>query len=197
MKKVILTLAMAAGVASFGHAQGVKIGLKGGINLATYAGEDSDDSALKVGPLAGVALNLGINDMLSVQPEVLYSVKGAQSEEDSKFKQNLSYIDIPVLLKFNADGLFFELGPQLGILASAKAKYDDDDMDIKDGFNTVDFGYVAGVGYQLDGGFNLGLRYNGGITNVAKEVEILGDKYQAKVRNSAFQFYVGYMFGGK
>ncbi|QNH62767.1 porin family protein [Hymenobacter sediminicola] len=193
MKKVFLTLTMVAGMASLSHAQGVKVGIKGGINLATFAGEDSDGAALKVGPLAGVALNLGITDMFSVQPEVLYSVKGAQDEDDSSFKQNLNYIDIPVLLKVNADGLFFEVGPQLGILASAKAKFDSEEVDIKDAVNTVDFGYVAGLGYELDNGFNLGLRYNGGITNPPKE--IMG--YQTKTRNSAFQFYVGYMFGGK
>ena len=193
MKKVFLTLTMVAGMASLSHAQGVKVGIKGGINLATFAGEDSDGAALKVGPLAGVALNLGINDMFSVQPEVLYSVKGTQSDEDSKAKLNLNYIDVPVLLKVNAGGLFFELGPQLGILASAKSKYEDESDDVKDTFKTVDLGYAAGLGYQLDGGFNLGLRYNGGITNIFD----LDVEEEPKVRNSAFQFHVGYMFGGK
>ncbi|MBD2714277.1 PorT family protein [Microvirga sp. STR05] len=194
MKKVFLTLALAAGMTSLSHAQGVKVGLKGGINLATLSGDDAEGFASKVCPLAGVALNLGINDMFSVQPEVLYSVKGTQSDEDSKAKLNLNYIDVPVLLKVNAGGLFFELGPQLGILASAKSKYEDESDDVKDTFKTVDFGYAAGLGYQLDGGLNLGLRYNGGIANVV-DIEDLED--EPKVRNSAFQFYVGYMFGGK
>ena len=193
MKKVFLTLAMVAGMASLGHAQGVKVGIKGGINLATLSGDDAEGFSSKVGPLAGVALNLGINDMFSVQPEVLYSVKGTQSDEDSKAKLNLNYIDVPVLLKVNAGGLFFELGPQLGILASAKSKYEDESDDVKDTFKTVDLGYAAGLGYQLDGGFNLGLRYNGGITNIFD----LDVEEEPKVRNSAFQFHVGYMFGGK
>jgi hypothetical protein len=133
--------------------------------------------------------------MISIQPELLYSVKGEQRKEndDSDYKLNLSYIDVPVLLRVDAEGLFFEAGPQLGILAAAKFKSDDDSDDIKDDLNTVDFGYVAGVGYQLEGGFNLGLRYNGGITNIPKEEE----DGQIKARNSAFQFYVGYRFGGK
>ncbi|QNH62766.1 porin family protein [Hymenobacter sediminicola] len=193
MKKVFLALAMVAGMTSWSHAQGVKVGIKGGINLATLSGDDAEGFSSKVGPLAGVALNLGINDMFSVQPEVLYSVKGTQSDEDSKAKLNLNYIDVPVLLKVNAGGLFFELGPQLGILASAKSKYEDESDDVKDTFKTVDFGYAAGLGYQLDGGLNLGLRYNGGIANVFD----LDLEEEPKVRNSAFQFYVGYMFGGK
>ena len=196
MKKILLTLTLAAGVVSFSHAQGIKVGLKGGINLANTVGDDAKDSGLKVGALAGIALNLGINDMISIQPEVLYSVKGDQ-EDDRDFKLNLSYIDVPVLLRVDAEGLFFEVGPQLGILASAKAKDKNNSRYLKDSYKTVDFGYVAGVGYQIDGGFNFGLRYNGGITNAPKEFVFLGTRSQAKIRNSAFQFYVGYMFGGK
>ena len=92
------------------------------------------------------------------------------------------------MVKVNAGGLFFEAGPQLGILASAKSV----DEDIKDNLNTIDFGYVAGLGYQLETGPMIGLRYNGGISNIVKD----GDDSD-KLRNSAFQLYVGYTFGGK
>jgi hypothetical protein len=51
MKKIFLTLALAAGVTSFSHAQGVKLGVKGGINLSNLSGDDVEDSALRIGPL--------------------------------------------------------------------------------------------------------------------------------------------------
>ena len=60
-----------------------------------------------------------------------------------------------------------------------------------DGTRKVDVGYIAGVGYQLPQGLELGLRYNGGISDLSDP------SGSSKVRNSVFQFQVGYLFGGK
>jgi hypothetical protein len=52
----------------------------------------------------------------------------------------------------------------------------------------LDLGYVAGVGYQWSSGPSLGLRYNGGLTRLYD--------YNGSLRNSAFQLFAGYVFGG-
>lgn len=193
MKKLLLTLALAAGVASFSQAQGIKLGAKAGLNLSSLSGEDADGLESKIGLHFGGTANFGLSDMLSVQPELLFSMKGARFEEDNDFRYNFTYLDVPVLLKVNAGNLFFEAGPQIGFLLSAKSKGDDDSNDIKDDLKTIDVGYAAGLGYQLDGGFNLGLRYNGGLSKVSEG----SDDDLAEIRNSVFQLYVGYQFGGK
>ena len=193
MKKVILSLALLAGMTGAAQAQtGVRFGLKGGINYTTLTAKNTDGIESKLGLQAGAFANLGLSDLISIQPEVLYSQKGFQSKDASKNKAKFNYIDIPVLVKVNAGGLFFEAGPQLGILASAKVTDGSTDVDIKENLNTVDFGYVAGLGYQLETGPMIGLRYNGGITDIAKD-----GNNDNKTRNSAFQLYVGYTFGGK
>ena len=171
---------------------GVRFGLKGGINYSTLTADDTEGIESKIGLQAGALANFGLSDLISIQPEVLYSQKGAQVEDASDFKLKLNYIDVPVLVKVNAGGLFFEAGPQLGILASAKATDGDTDEDVKEGYNTVDFGYAVGLGYQLETGPMIGLRYNGGISNIIKD-----GPDSDKIRNSAFQLYVGYVFGGK
>lgn len=193
MKKFILSLGLLVGIASAAHAQtGVRFGLKAGANYTSVTADNTDAIESKIGLQAGALANFGLSDLISIQPEVLYSQKGYQLEADSDIKLKLNYIDIPVLVKVNADGLFFEAGPQLGILAGAKITDGDDDEDVKDGYNTVDFGYVAGLGYQAESGPMIGLRYNGGISNIIKN-----GSDSDKVRNSAFQLYVGYVFGGK
>jgi hypothetical protein len=194
MKKVILSLGLLAGISATAQAQAT-FGVKAGATLTNFMGDDvSDESDNKFGFLAGVVANFPVNDMFSVQPEVLFSQKGAEAG-DTKLNQN--YVDVPVMVKVNTgdngSGLFFELGPQFGLLVSSKTG----DTDTKEAFNTFDFGYAAGLGYQLESGLNFGLRYNGGITNVLKEVDVLGSSVQPKSRNSAFQLSVGYMFGGK
>jgi hypothetical protein len=196
MKKVILSLALAVGISATASAQ-ARIGLKAGGSLTNITGADAGDSDNKFGFHGGLVANFAFGDALALQPEVLFSMKGAQNPDDSKDKLNLNYIDIPVMLQYNADGLFFEAGPQLGILASAKSTDGTNDSDVKEGFKTIDFGYAVGLGYKLESGPMIGLRYNGGIANIPKEINIGSSTIDAKVRNSAFQLYVGYMFGGK
>ena len=131
-------------------------------------------------------------------------MKGAKGETSvlgytTKVTSRLHYIDVPVLARVNAGGLFFELGPQVGFLVAAKQKTENSggalvgtyNVDIKDRVKTVDFGYAAGLGYQVSNGPGIGLRYNGGFTNTRNDAGSLA------VRNSAFQLYLSFMFGGK
>ncbi|MDB5234565.1 MAG: hypothetical protein JWR44_1558 [Hymenobacter sp.] len=192
MKKIILSLGLLAGVVGAASAQDIRFGVKAGVNYSTITADNTDGIQSKIGLQAGGLVNFGLSDLISIQPEVLYSQKGYQSEEDSDVKVKMNYIDIPVMVKVNAGGLFFEAGPQLGILAGAKLTDGSTDVDIKEGLNTVDFGYAVGLGYQLESGPMLGLRYNGGISNISKN-----GSDDDKARNSAFQLYVGYVFGGK
>ncbi|MBJ6143872.1 porin family protein [Hymenobacter sp. BT559] len=197
MQKVLLSLGLLVGISFASQAQSIKYGIKAGASLTNLSGEDSDGFKNKFGFNGGVVANFGLNDMFSIQPEVLYSMKGAK-EGGTGARLNLNYIDVPVLAKISTGetGLFFELGPQVGFLASAKAKDDNFSINYKEAFKSVDFGYAAGLGFQAASGPMIGLRYNGGFTNVGKSDNSNG--VQARnIKNSAFQLYVGFMFGGK
>lgn len=197
MKKVLLSLALVAGISASASAQatfGVKVGGSLTNITGTAGGKSIEDNANKFGAHGGLVANFSFGDALSVQPELLFSMKGTQDSKESKYKLNLNYIDIPVMVQYNAGGLFFEAGPQLGILASAKATDGTNDTDVKSVLNTVDFGYAVGLGYKVESGPMVGLRYNGGLTNLIKNADVAKDNTW---HNSAFQLYVGYMFGGK
>lgn len=198
MQKVLLSLGLLVGISCAAQAQSIKYGVKAGASLTNITGEDSDGLTNKFGFNGGVLANFGLNDMISIQPEVLYSMKGAK-EDGGSGKFNLGYIDVPVLVKVatGETGLFFEAGPQVGFLASAKIKDGSASMDAKDYVKSVDFGYAAGLGFQAASGPIVGLRYNGGFTNLGKD-NINGVAVNpGKAKNSAFQLYVGFMFGGK
>lgn len=203
MKKIILSLALIAGTAVAANAQSASFGIKAGASLTNFTGKGTDglDLKNKFGFHGGFIANFGINDVVSIQPEVLYSMKGNKATEqylgtDATLTSTLHYIDVPVLAHINAGGLFFELGPQLGFLVAAKQKLEygsqSATQDVKSSTKTVDFGYAAGLGYQMPAGPGIGLRYNGGFTNIDKD-----DNSNTAVRNSAFQLYLTYMFGGK
>lgn len=203
MKKNILLLSLLAGSVSLAHAQTPSFGVKAGASLTNVTGEGTNYTKNIFGFHGGLVANFAINDAFSIQPEVLYSMKGNKSEGtfpdySVKITSRLHYIDVPVLARVNAGGLFFELGPQVGFLVAAKQKREVSgvgagtfDDELKSRVHTVDFGYAAGLGYQLSNGPGIGLRYNGGF------IDTKNPSRSPALRNSAFQLYVSYMFGGK
>ncbi len=221
MKKIILPLALLAGVVGTAHAQtGIKYGVKGGYNLATFSGKDSHGIEYKSGFTAGGFANFGIADNISIQPEVLFSQKGAsidnfQGRSDTRFKTTLSYIDVPVLFRLNTGedgkGLFFELGPQASFLVRNRdfTQTGNTSTQSNENTNSADMNktviaYVGGVGYQLTSGLSLGVRYTGDFSQVYKQNasanypgKVYGSGQNPNVHNSVFQLQAGYAFGGK
>lgn len=200
MKKVILSLAILAGVTSAAQAQTARFGVKAGVGLATVTGEAVSGTNKKnlVVPQVGLMADFGFSDLLSFHPELLYSQKGIRYESGGDYAQaRLSYIDIPLLLRVHADGLFFEAGPQVGFLIGEKDEFHGGGQTVTststDGTRKIDAGYIAGVGYQLSSGLELGIRYNGGLSDINDK----NNSNSNKTRNSVFQFQLGYLFGGK
>ena len=213
MKKTILSLALLAFSGIAAHAQTAAttndnhFGVKVGGSLTNFVGSDvSSSSSNKIGFHGGFVANIALGNRLSVQPELLYSMKGAKDEVSLggttiKATQTLHYIELPILLKAKFNQFFVEAGPQAGVLFDASVKTEGGSSSAtesnKDQFNEVLFGYAAGFGYQLESGLMLGLRYNGDFNNVTRGVTANNVKTQANARNSAFQVYVGYTFGNK
>ena len=200
MKKIVCTLALLAGLGRAARAQDVSLGLKAGGTLSNLTGADASNYSYTsiYGFHAGVFANIGLSNMVALQPELLYSQKGAKYPAllGDDIIRRLQYIDVPVLLHINADGLFFEAGPQVGFLLAANDQSGTVSVDRKSRYNAFDFGYLAGLGYQRKTGLGIGLRYNGGFTNVEKAFTLGSITVQNNIRNSAFQLYLTYSFGG-
>jgi hypothetical protein len=196
MKKTLFTLALLAGLTGAAQAQNVSLGIKAGPSYSGFVGKQATNYESIFGFHAGVFANIGITDMFAFQPEVIYSQKGAKVS-NIDITTRLNYVDIPLAFHVNADGLFFEAGPQLGILVAAQDKAGSVSVDRKPLYNTLDFGYLAGLGYQRKSGPGIGLRYNGGFTNVEKSTTVGSVTLQNNIRNSAFQLYLTYSFGGR
>jgi opacity protein-like surface antigen len=200
MKKIILTVA-AVFAFGFANAQETKFGVKGGLNVANISG-DIEDNSSKVGFHVGGFVEIKVSDKFSVQPELLFSTQGSQAEYSEDFggtvvsineKINLSYLNIPVMAKYYvAEGFSLEAGPQIGFLTSAKYKLEaegqEEEEDAKDDFESIDFGVNFGAGYDFTENLSAGLRYNVGLSNIAK------DSGNDKISNSVFSVSLGYKF---
>ena len=185
MKKFFLVAAIT--LVGFAANAQVTFGVKAGLNLSNLTGDDVDGFSSLAGLNAGGQVNIPVSSMFSVQPEVVFSMEGAKSDD---VKLHMNYINIPVLFQYNnPSGFFAHVGPQIGILASAKVKGDGVDADYKEFFKSTNFSAVIGAGYKLANGLGFNVRYNLGISNVAEEDE-------AVIKVSTFQVGAFFSFGG-
>ena len=208
MKKFYLALGLLLSVAGTAQAQQTRIGLKAGLSLATITGNGSDELGNLVGLNGGIMVDVPTSEMFSFHPEFLYSQRGTSSTSIVPYGNGATrdvtsrfhYVDVPLLLRIKAKGLFFEVGPQVGILVTRKTEitynepnqgsYTQSGYGIG-GARKIDVGYVLGLGYQLPQGLEFGVRYNGGLLDVSDSSR------SSKSYHSVFQFQVGYLFGGK
>src|SRR5687767_3367523 len=100
MRIVVIFAGCMLALTSSGFAQGLTGGVKLGLNVASLDIEDEDDVEFKskTGIIAGAFVGVRVNDMFSIQPEFLFSQKGASLEgggEEGTIK--LDFFEIPVL----------------------------------------------------------------------------------------------------
>ena len=183
MKKfLLLAVVTVLGFASV-NAQEIKFGAKGGLNFATVTGDNTKGIDVVTSFNFGVVSEIPVSEKFSFQPELMYSGQGYSFNDNTI---ELSYLNIPLMGKYYlTKGLSVEAGPQVGFLLAAK----NEKTNVKDSFNTFDFGVNFGLGYKLDNGLNFGVRYNLGLTDINNV-----DNASAKNKNSVFQVSVGYFF---
>lgn len=202
MKRFLMVLVLVAFAAGAAEAGDMRLGFKGGMNLAKWSGDDTNffdlDAKMKMAFGGGVWFNYSFTDVIAVQPEMMFMMKGTKWEQDDvELKANFNYFDMNLLAKayIPMEGElhpFFVAGPQIGFLSSAKLKAEVDgnseEMDVKDAFKSTSFGLVFGAG--LDYVFetnciSLDIRY-------AMDMGSIADEDDVDIKNTGFQFFVGY-----
>ena len=196
MKKIILAMSILAISTAVTAQTEITFGAKGGLTAAnmhtkgSFMGESiNETSGTKIGFYAGGFAEVGFSESLSIQPELVLSIMGGTAKEDSKYKSDLAYVNIPVLAKYNVNSVSLYLGPQIGFLMSANAKYEGEKESIKDSYKSTDFSAVVGAGYTLESGLGFDARYQMGLSSVAKDVP---SSFTQK--NNAFTFGLHYKF---
>ena len=192
-----LAIALGAGTAG-AQDSGVEFGLKAGLNLASLEGDDVfEEAALKsrTGFSGGIFVGIPVTPNFLIQPEVLYSQKGAKLEaagEEATVK--IDYIEVPVLFKgrFGSGGAKPSVfaGPAVGFKVTGKTEFQGEEEDIED-LKSTDFGIVFGAGLDLaagSGSFILDVRYTLGLTTLDDSDE------PDDVKNGVWSFSVGYAF---
>ncbi|WP_375416047.1 porin family protein [uncultured Hymenobacter sp.] len=240
---ILLPLGVASSAARAQDATGFRLGVKFGGTYSNVSGDDvkqftganysTDLGDYKLGYNAGVGIQIPVSSdgFFVIAPELLYNRKGYEitSDRNTGFaagsnissieieqQRVLHYVDLPILARINAGGLFFELGPQVSYLFGSKnksqttTKFSNGDKDKvendgqfqtylgtlldnseKSDLSNVDISGVAGIGYQLTSGLNFSLRYARGFNSI---IDSKNSDNEPKVFNNAFTLQAGYLF---
>lgn len=164
-------------------------GVKAGGNYSDFSNANFDTEGLP-GFHAGAIIAFDINEKWSVQEDFLFSTQGAKIKggiSDGK-DLKLSYVTVPIVLKYKTSfGLYFEAGPQVGILVSEDFK----EITNNDFAEKIDAGMVGGIGYQFSNGLGIGARYYYGLTDISK---IKSTTINTDFQNNMSQVSLFYIF---
>ena len=197
MKKTLISLGLLLGLAGAAHAQRATphastFGITVAYGRDRLLNNNQYTSVSHSAYQAGLTADLNVSEKVSFHPEVLYTMRYFDTSNDASLNRDLHTIDVPLLARYHAGGLFFEAGPQVSVPIKA---VDEEANDVKSEVNSVILDYVVGVGYQLGHGPSLGVRYDGGASNVFKSnaATTLGT---GKFKSSSVFVVLAYSFGG-
>ncbi len=180
----------------------VSLGPKIGLNLSTFSG-DNEYCKIRLRAHMGGVLNIGINNMFSVQPGLIVSGKGATLDyenDDDIDAYTLWYLELPlngvVNFKIGQGAIQIYLGPYVGYCFGGKYKHlsdennETEDINIgtsgDDEIKPIDFGINIGLGYQIKG-FQFQAGYGGSGISIANYEG--GD-----LKNNVISFSFAYLF---
>ncbi|HPF65746.1 MAG: PorT family protein [Lentimicrobium sp.] len=193
--------------------------LKAGMSLPDFyvnEGEDVEmtaDYKMRTGFHAGLSADFTLNKVLSFEPGIMFSSKGAKSSDnDAGYRRDvvvaLYYLDIPLLLRAGtaiSDGIhiYAAAGPYAGVGLSGKSKitsefsgveeYNEVDVewgDAEEEIKRLEFGATFGAGLEI-GSFFIGAGYDLGITDISN---IPGDHDDFDFKNRVLRITAGYRF---
>ena len=183
-----------------------KFGIKGGFDLTSLYISDVSSEHMKPGFDAGVFAKLPVTRGFSIQPELIYSLKGAKDTYDNfvqgsgEYRFNLGYMELPLLAVVNITPNFsLHAGGYAAYLVNANVKNVDNNGEVQgatelntNDFNRWDFGLAGGAAFDIEN-FTIGARYSYGLSNIGKNDNLSGDLTKNS-KNAGVSVYIGFGF---
>lgn len=207
MKRTILGTAL-VGLALFGFADDAaaqrpfRVGVIGGYNMASFDGDGAEGADSRSGFDIGGLIQIPMGEMITIQPEVHYSQRGASFEDEGEGSEvALDYIHVPVLLRAGvplAEGFDFDfiVGPSFAFKMGCKIEPEDgDSVDCEETEGepkSTSIGIIGGGSFAWAAGPGdvlVDVRYDWGLTNISDS-----DADGTEIKNTALQFLIGYAF---
>ncbi len=181
----------------------VQFGIKAGGNMARPTGTDADDplATLKnrVGFNGGIFLAFNFGRVVTIQWEVLYTMKGATYVAlDDSYTDKLyaDYIEVPLLLKLRIPTPIIQpfvfAGPTVGFKLQEKLETNGEEVPLTENLlKNNDYGAIFGAGLNLGRNFMVDVRYSLGMQKVISTVE---GEVQPDFKNGVWSASIGIAF---
>ena len=206
MKRIITLLVLAVAMTMTVQAQGIKFGVRGGLNITKMSiSKDVFDSKNKAGFFVGPTLKLSLPMGFGADIAALHDERSADLEletsstvlpGENQFPTNETIkqksIQVPVNLRYNIGlssvaGIYLAVGPQFGFPVADKVfKTEFGEYRLKDANLSVNFG----AGLTLMGHLEVGFTYN---LAAGKSGEFTSIK-DIDTHNNAWQISAAYFF---
>ncbi len=187
-KKFITVLFLIILGSSSAFSQKLEVGLKGGSNFATQKLSSIQGVESIAGYHLGGFVYFKLPFLFGIQVEGQYSTQGSKFQVNQIInKNNLSYLNIPILIRNDFGPFNFHFGPQFGLLTDAKLSVNGIKNNFKNQLLGRDFSFVAGLGIRLPANLGLTLRYVKGLTNIS-DTNIIN----SETKNTMFQISLKY-----
>jgi|GEM_PF-4278599 len=179
-------------------------GVKGGSGGANMYGDDTGGFGTRVGGLVGAYVEYPLTQLVSLQGELLYSLKGWKTDTFCKgceVSQTVGYLQIPILLRINspvagAPGPYLIMGPTLNM--KVNDTFDVTPASAQDEFEALEYkgfdvGLVLGGGVEFPAGtytIFTEIRADGSATPAYEDVE----SEEIDAQNWAVSLVIGVSF---
>jgi len=183
----------------------VNLGVKGGVNMSNFYGDELSDKNTKIGFHIGLSADYDFMYNSAIQTGLFFTTKGFKSESadwDAKYTENLMYLQLPIHYAYKLDvspgtRVVFHAGPYAayGLGGSRKASVGnisgewDVDKIFGDGitqYKPFDAGLGLGVGAEF-GPMVLDLGWDMGLVNIS-------NTSNGNIKNQNAYLSVGYKF---
>ncbi len=223
MKTTISLITIIALFTLITNAQGIRIGLRGGVNFQNINGQDAFGDDLKNDILTG--FNLGVNAEIPFAPEfffqpgLLFTTKGAKSKflilgQTITSTTTISYLELPLNMLFKpllGSGHFLlGFGPYVAYGISGTVKQEgggtsqstdikfkntvtSNDPDDVAYLKALDFGANIFAGYEFSNNLSFQLNAQLGLTDINSQNDLVLND-KTSLKNTGFGFSAGYKF---
>lgn len=181
-----------------------QVGVRLGTNLLAFATEASAGArpatSSQLGYQVGVYYQQPLTNHFSLVPEIQFSreqtqvdfeeYRNAQNYARGTYHLNLSYVNVPVLLRFSLGRVHFEAGPEASLLVGGRGTGQTNALIGGDGtvarkidqsavyrFRRVNLGACVGIGVLLPAGLGLDVRAYQGLVSVNQATQSQAQDY--------------------
>src|SRR5436190_712400 len=100
LKTTLIIFALFVIYSTQSFSQSIGLGIESGINIGDISSSPAFNTTTKTGFMVGGFADIGVTDIFAVRPGLRYITKGFTSTFNGvSFTDNLSYLEVPLLLK--------------------------------------------------------------------------------------------------